>query len=165
MPRTVLKPAPFLTALMFAASLGCGSSPVSELFTPVYDACFTVNDCVETATLCEELSVEFGGFDYINSICTLTCAAEGSVSTDCPRAYVGLFGSCYPSSVAGGLGLFRTLLRRRGLSARFPLPRSDRPLWSRSRPVPHRRKRRNLRTGARVTLLKLRRQARANPFA
>lgn len=103
MSRAVLMPVPFLPALMFATLLGCGSSPRSEFLTPVYDACFTVDDCVETANLCEELSVEFGGFDYINSICTLNCADEGSVSADCPRAYVGLFGSCYPSSVAGGI--------------------------------------------------------------
>jgi len=96
-------PVPFLAVLMLAALLGCGSSPRSEFITPVYDACFTVDDCVETATLCEELSVEFAGFDYVNSVCTLTCAAEGAVSADCPRAYVGLFGSCYPSSVAGGI--------------------------------------------------------------
>ncbi len=94
---------PLLSALILAAVHGCGNSPGSEFLTPVYDACFDVNECVESATLCEELSVEFAGFDYINSICTLTCAVEGSVSLDCPRAYVGLFGSCYPSSVAGGI--------------------------------------------------------------
>jgi hypothetical protein len=94
---------PLLAALILAAVPGCGSSPRSEFVTPVYDACFDVNECVQSATLCEELSVEFVGFDYINSICTLTCTVEGSVSLDCPRAYVGLFGSCYPSSVAGGI--------------------------------------------------------------
>lgn len=103
MTRTLRAPLPFLAALMLPAMLGCGSSTGSELVTPVYDACFDVNECVQSATLCEELSVEFAGFDYINSICTLTCAAAGPLSSDCPRAYVGLFGSCYPSSVAGGI--------------------------------------------------------------
>lgn len=88
--------------LLFATLPGC-SSPTEYGLTPVYDACYTVDECVERATLCEELSVEFAGFDYVNSICTVTCAAEGSISADCPRAYVGLFGSCYPSSVAGGI--------------------------------------------------------------
>jgi len=103
MRRTAQMPVPFLVAVLFATSQGCGSSPSSEFITPVYDACFSVDECVETATLCEELIVEFAGLDYVNSICTLTCVAEGSVSGDCPRAYVGLFGSCYPSSVAGGI--------------------------------------------------------------
>ncbi|MGB5364740.1 MAG: hypothetical protein WBN14_00635 [Polyangiales bacterium] len=103
MARTAIMPVPSIPVMMFAALLGCGSPARSEFLTPVYDACFTVDDCVETATLCEELIVEFGGFDYVNSICTLNCVAEGSVSADCPRAYVGLLGSCYPSSVAGGI--------------------------------------------------------------
>ncbi|MGB3052426.1 MAG: hypothetical protein WBB42_15605 [Polyangiales bacterium] len=103
MRRTALIPVLFLAALLFATLLGCGSSPRSEFLTPVYDACFTVDECVETATLCKELIVEFAGLDYINSICTLTCVAEGPLSDDCPRAVVGLFGSCYPSSVAGGI--------------------------------------------------------------
>lgn len=94
---------PFLAVLLFATLQGCGSSGSTEFLTQVYDACFTVDDCVETATLCEELRVDFAGFDYVNSICTLTCEAEGSLSSDCPRALVGLFGSCYPSSVAGGI--------------------------------------------------------------
>lgn len=98
MPRAALTP-----VLMLATLLGGGCSHRNEVLAPVYDACVTVDDCVETATLCEELVVEFAGFDYINAICTLTCSAEGSVSADCPRAYVGLFGSCYPSSVAGGI--------------------------------------------------------------
>jgi len=83
-------------------SLGCSSGSES-LLLQVYDACYTVDDCVETATLCEELNVDFAGFTYSNAICTLTCEAEGPLSADCPRAFVGRFGSCYPSSVAGGI--------------------------------------------------------------
>lgn len=69
----------------------------------VYDSCFAVDDCVEAATLCEELAVEFAGLEYVNAICTRECANEGPSSIDCPRAYVGRLGSCYPSSVAGGI--------------------------------------------------------------
>lgn len=69
----------------------------------VYDACFSVNDCVEAASLCEELAVEFGGLEYINAICTRECSEQGPLSPDCPRAYVGRPGSCYPSSAAGGI--------------------------------------------------------------
>lgn len=101
MLRSSPLPVPLLAGLTFAILLGC-SSP-SDVPIPVYDACYTVDDCVATATRCEELSVEFVGFDYVNSICTLGCEAEGAVSADCPRAWVGLFGSCYPSSVAGGI--------------------------------------------------------------
>ena len=96
-------PVPLLAGLMLATLLGCSSSSGIEGVIPVYDACYTVEECVATATLCEELSVEFAGFDYVNSICTLRCETEGAVSADCPRAWVGLFGSCYPSSVAGGI--------------------------------------------------------------
>lgn len=98
---SALMPVPLLAALLCATLLGCSSPP--QVLIPIYDACFTVEDCVPTATLCEELSVDFGGFDYVNSICTLYCDAEGPVSSDCPRAYVGLFGSCYPASVAGSV--------------------------------------------------------------
>jgi hypothetical protein len=69
----------------------------------VYDSCAVVEDCVETATLCEELALDFGGFTYSNAICTLECEAEGALSSDCPRAWVGRAGSCYPSSIAGGI--------------------------------------------------------------
>jgi hypothetical protein len=69
----------------------------------VYDSCFSVNDCVEAASLCEELAVEFGGLEYLNAICTRECAEQGPLSLDCPRAYVGRLGSCYPSSVGGGI--------------------------------------------------------------
>ena len=99
MPRCLLTP--ILGTLAVSTWLGCSSGPAYP--SPVYDACFTVDNCVETASLCEELSVDFGGFTYSNAICTLTCETEGPVSPDCPRAYVGLFGSCYPSSVAGGI--------------------------------------------------------------
>lgn len=92
---------PILGTLAVSMWVGCSSGPGYP--SPVYDACFTVDNCVETASLCEELSVDFGGFTYSNAICTLTCETEGPVSPDCPRAYVGLFGSCYPSSVAGGI--------------------------------------------------------------
>ena len=92
---------PILGTLLLSTSLGCSSR--TDFVSPVYDACFTINDCVETATLCEELSVDFGGFTYTNAICTLTCGAQGAVSPDCPRAFIGWAGSCYPSSVAGGI--------------------------------------------------------------
>lgn len=92
-----------LTALTLGGSIACSGPARTELVTPVYDACFSVDDCVEAATLCEELSIDFAGFTYSNSICTLGCEAEGPISADCPRAYVGIFGSCYPSSIAGGI--------------------------------------------------------------
>ncbi|KPK14989.1 MAG: hypothetical protein AMJ62_11115 [Myxococcales bacterium SG8_38] len=97
MARSVL--GALLGALIFS---GCADDDPGYLI-PVYDACFDVFDCVETATLCEELSVEFGGFSYVNAICTLECATQGALSPDCPRAWVGRWGSCYPSSVAGGI--------------------------------------------------------------
>lgn len=84
-----------------AGTTGCADE--STVIIPVYDACFTVDECVETATLCEELAVDFAGFTYSNSICTLTCGSQGSVSPDCPIAWVGRLGSCYPSSLAGGV--------------------------------------------------------------
>ena len=87
--------------LALVALFGCSNPP--HYLSPVYDACWNVNDCVETATLCEELNVDFGGVTYTNWICTLPCVTEGAVSPDCPRAWVGRFGSCYPSSVAGGV--------------------------------------------------------------
>lgn len=90
-----------LSATICAAAAGCADESV--LIIPVYDACFTIDECVETATLCEELAVDFAGFTYANSICTLTCETQGAVSPDCPRAWVGRFGSCYPSSLAGGI--------------------------------------------------------------
>ena len=70
---------------------------------PVYDTCFNVTDCVESATLCEELAVEFSGLVYENAICTAECSDEGLLSSDCPRAFVGRQGSCYPSSAIGGI--------------------------------------------------------------
>lgn len=94
-------PAPLLALVVFATAPGC-SSP-TDFLTPVYDACNTVENCVETASLCEEFAVNFAGFTYVNSVCTLGCEAEGPISADCPRALVGRFGSCYPSSVAGGI--------------------------------------------------------------
>lgn len=87
--------------LLIATSLGCSSG--SQAPSPVYDACYTVDDCVPTASFCEQLELDFAGFTYSNAICTLQCALEGPLSTDCPRAWVGRFGSCYPSSVAGGI--------------------------------------------------------------
>jgi hypothetical protein len=82
-----------------------GSDSLSAISyrAPIYDACHNVEDCVQSADLCEELSVDFAGFTYVNAICTLTCETEGPLSPDCPRAWVGLLGSCYPSSVAGGI--------------------------------------------------------------
>ena len=69
----------------------------------LYDTCFSLEDCVEGATLCEELVVEFSGLEYVNAICTTECAVEGATSPDCSRALIGRFGSCYPSSIAGGI--------------------------------------------------------------
>lgn len=91
-----------LVSAIFLVLAGCSTSD-DFFLTPVYDACFDVYDCVETATLCEELSVEFGGYSYVNAICSLECGIEGALSPDCPRAWVGRLGSCYPSSVAGGI--------------------------------------------------------------
>jgi len=84
----------------------CGGSEslsaISNL-APIYDACHNGENCVQSADLCEELSVDFAGFTYVNAICILTCETEGPLSPDCPRALVGRSGSCYPSSVAGGI--------------------------------------------------------------
>jgi len=91
-----------LLVLVCSASFGC-SDPVTYYGFPVYDSCYLVDDCVLAATLCEELEVEFGGELWNNAICTLECGAEGPVSLDCPRAFIGRFGSCYPSSVGGGI--------------------------------------------------------------
>jgi len=94
-------PTPLLAVLVLAPVLGCSSG--TDFLIQVYDACNTVEDCVETATRCEELAVDFAGFTYVNYVCTLGCEAEGPISADCPRALVGRFGSCYPRSVAGGI--------------------------------------------------------------
>lgn len=97
-------PGMLIAVLAFGALAACSGSSSTNFLTPVYDACFSVDDCVEAATTCEELAVDFAGYTYSNSICTLGCEAEGPVSADCPRAWVGISGSCYPSSIAGGLG-------------------------------------------------------------
>lgn len=86
--------------LGLSALHGCSSR---ELTSPIYDTCFNLGNCVPTAELCEELTVDFAGVSYTNAICTVTCAVEGSVAPNCPRAFVGRNGSCYPSSVAGGV--------------------------------------------------------------
>ena len=88
----------FVVAVLVLA--GCGSDPPPS---PIYNTCGSVEHCVEAATRCEELSVEFGGYVYENAICTTRCAAEGPISPDCSRAYIGRPGSCYPASVAGGI--------------------------------------------------------------
>lgn len=92
-----------LASLACGVSMGCSGSSRNEFLIPVYDACVTTTDCVEGATFCEELAVNFAGFTYSNSICTLGCQAVGPVSADCPRAYIGFSGSCYPASIAGGI--------------------------------------------------------------
>ena len=89
-----------VVVVALSALAGCRSEPPPA---SIYDTCFSVSDCVETATRCEELSVEFGGFVYENAICTTECATQGPVSPDCSRAYVGRLGSCYPASIAGGI--------------------------------------------------------------
>ncbi len=90
-----------LTAVIGLCVLqGCSSR---EFISPIYDTCFTVSDCVPTANVCEELAVDFAGITYNNAICTVTCAFEGPVAPGCPRAIIGRNGSCYPSSVAGGI--------------------------------------------------------------
>ena len=91
----------FLCVFALWAGLGCSSPTYYP--TPVYDACYTAEECVETATLCEDLSVDFAGLTYSNAICTLACETEGSLSPDCPRGLVGRFGSCYPASSVGGI--------------------------------------------------------------
>ncbi len=93
-----------LAAIVFSllmGSLGCSSGIEPS---GVYDTCVTVDDCVPAATLCEELTVEFGGRLFSNAICTLECQTAGALSPDCPRSFVARFGSCYPASLAGGLG-------------------------------------------------------------
>ena len=96
---------PVLAMLTLSALFGCsnGDSNGTQYVLAIYDACYTVDECVETATLCEELSIDFAGLIHVNAICTVACEVEGSISPDCPRAWVGRFGSCYPSSVAGGI--------------------------------------------------------------
>jgi hypothetical protein len=86
--------------LMVLFLWGCSGS--STPLVDVYDACSSVGECVPAATRCEELTIEFGGRLYTNFICTLSCEAEGALSPDCPRAFVGRFGSCYPASIASG---------------------------------------------------------------
>ncbi|MEM8610244.1 MAG: hypothetical protein AAGF92_24355 [Myxococcota bacterium] len=89
-----------LAALVCVAS-GCIED--DQFISPVYDTCITVNDCVIAATLCEELSVDFGGQFFTNAICTLECGTVGRESPDCPRTVVlAVPGSCYPSEVGGG---------------------------------------------------------------
>ena len=83
------------------ALLGCSGG--TSVTPAIYDACFRVEDCVEAATRCEELILEFAGFEYSNAICTTECAVPGPISPDCSRALVGRLGSCYPSSIGGGL--------------------------------------------------------------
>lgn len=95
-------------ALRFIAVLGlplllarCSGS--TEVLSGVYDTCRVVENCVPAATLCEELTVEFGGRLFTNAICTLPCQTAGALSPDCPRSFVARFGSCYPASLAGGI--------------------------------------------------------------
>lgn len=90
-----------MRSLTLASLLGCSSSATPP--APVYDTCGVLEECVQTATLCEGLALEFGGYTYANAICTLECEAEGALSPDCPRAWVGRAGSCYPSNVGGGI--------------------------------------------------------------
>jgi hypothetical protein len=91
----------FAAAATVCMLLGCSGG--TEVVPLLYDACFDLDDCVEGATLCEELAVEFSGLEYVNSICTTECSSEGALSADCSRALIGRFGSCYPSSIAGGI--------------------------------------------------------------
>ncbi len=91
----------FFTLSSFCLISACSGETTVTPF--VYDACFDLSDCVEAATLCEELAVEFVGFVYSNAICTNECASEGVLAPDCSRALIGRRGSCYPSSVAGGI--------------------------------------------------------------
>lgn len=86
-----------------AISMLLGCSGRTEVAPWLYDACFSIDDCIEAATLCEELAVEFAGLEYRNAICTTECATEGPLSPNCSRALIGRPGSCYPSSVAGGI--------------------------------------------------------------
>ena len=85
------------------ALLGCSSGSGAPPASSLYDTCFTVDDCTEVATFCEELVVEFAGLEYVNAICTTDCLTEGPVSPECSRAIVGRRGSCYPSSAVGGV--------------------------------------------------------------
>lgn len=89
-----------LGSVGLSMALGCSSR---DVIVPIYDACGTVENCVQSAELCEELAVEFAGLIYSNAICTVTCEVGGVASADCPRALIGRAGSCYPSSVAGGV--------------------------------------------------------------
>lgn len=86
--------------LGLSAMEGCRSDYVSE----IYGTCFSVDNCVPTAELCEDLTVDFAGVSYTNAICTVHCDVEGPVAPGCPRAYIGRNGSCYPASIAGGVG-------------------------------------------------------------
>jgi hypothetical protein len=91
-----------LIACCFLVVIGCATSDPEVPAPVLYDTCNTVNDCVEAATRCEELAVEFAGLEYINAICTTECTTTGALSPDCSRAFVGRVGSCYGASVAGG---------------------------------------------------------------
>lgn len=90
-------------AVLAAAVTWLGCSDSSDVASLLYDTCFSIEDCIESATLCEELALEFAGLEYVNAICTTECATGGPASPDCSRAYVGRAGSCYPSSIAGGI--------------------------------------------------------------
>ena len=90
-----------LVTLAALSALGCSDT---DAITPlIYDSCFEVSDCIEAASQCEELAVEYAGLEYVNAICTTECFTPGPISSDCSRALVGRFGSCYPSSAAGGI--------------------------------------------------------------
>ncbi|MEM7138541.1 MAG: hypothetical protein AAF500_18315 [Myxococcota bacterium] len=84
------------------AVLAVGCIENEEFESPIYDTCFDVEDCVPAAEICEELVIDFSGQLFSNAICTLFCEQEGPLSPDCPRAFIGRNGSCYPSDAAGG---------------------------------------------------------------
>ena len=88
----------------FACATLVGCSGGTDFVPLLYDTCLTVDECVETATRCEGLAVEFAGVEFTNAICTTECASTGPLAADCARAFVGRNGSCYPSRVAGGRG-------------------------------------------------------------
>jgi hypothetical protein len=97
-------PAPLAaTALLFCGlALGCSDDSDPAFLAANYDPCFSLNDCELTSSRCEQLSMDFAGFLYTDGICTVECGVPGARSPDCPRALVGRFGSCYPSTAAGG---------------------------------------------------------------
>ncbi|MGB5809785.1 MAG: hypothetical protein WBG86_04590 [Polyangiales bacterium] len=83
-------------------SIFCVPGCRDEFVSNIYDPCSDLGECVPSADLCEDLSIDLAGQPYTESICTVYCSDEGPGSPDCPLAAVGRNGSCYPADLVGG---------------------------------------------------------------